>query len=146
LVKAQLEYLGHVVSNDGVAPILSQVEQVANCAAPRNWKELRQFLGLAYYRRFVKDYSAVIKPLTMLTSPNVEWTWSSAQQKAFDEVKKRLTSAPILAYPVNGKPFCLCTNASDYAIGAALEQEGEDGLWHVVAYGSHSLSGAEKNW
>jgi len=90
------------------------VEQVANCAAPSNRKGLRQFLGLAnYYRRFVKDYSAVIKPLTMLTSSNVEWTWSSAQQKAFDEVKQRLTSAPILAYPVNGKPFCLCTNSSD---------------------------------
>jgi len=93
------------------------VEQVANFAAPRNWKELRQFLGLAnYYCRFVKDYSAVVKPLTVLTSPNVDWTWSSAQQKAFDEVKKRLTSVPILAYPVNGKPFCLCTNASDYPV------------------------------
>jgi len=87
---------------------------VANCAAPRNWKELRQFLGLAnYYRRFVKDYSAVVKPLTMLRSPKVEWTWNSAQQKAFDEVKQKLTLAPILAYPVNGKPFWLCTNASD---------------------------------
>jgi len=147
LVKAQLEYLVPIVSNDGVAPIPSRVEQVANCAAPRNRKELRQFLGLAkYYRRFVKDYSVVVKPLTMLTSPNVEWTWSSAQQKAFDEVKQRLTSAPILAYPVNSKPFRLCTNISDYPIGAALEQEGEDGLWHVVAYGSRSLSGAEKNW
>jgi len=68
------------------------VEQVTNCAAPRNLKELRQFLGLAnYYLHFVKDYSAVIKPLTVLTSPNVEWTWSSAQQKAFHEVKQRLT-------------------------------------------------------
>jgi len=88
----------------------------------------------------------VVKPLTVLTSPNVEWTWSSAQQKAFDEVKQRLTSAPILASPVHSKPFCLCTNTSDYTIGAALEQEGEDGLWHAVAYGSRSLSGAEKNW
>jgi len=82
----------------------------------------------------------------MLTRPNVEWTWSSAQQKAFDEVKQRLTSGPILAYPANGKPFCLCVNASDYAIGAALEQEGEDGLWHVVAYGSRSLTNAERKW
>jgi len=88
----------------------------------------------------------VVKLLTVLTSPNVEWTWSSAQQKAFAEVKQRLTLAPILAYPVNSKPFYLCTNTSDYAIGAALEKEGEDGLWHVVAYGSRSLSGAEKNW
>jgi len=56
LVKAQLEYLGHIVSDN--APIPSRVEQVANCAAPRNWKELRQFLGLAnYYHHFVKDYS-----------------------------------------------------------------------------------------
>jgi hypothetical protein len=113
----------------------------------RNHRELKGFLKRANpYRRFVKDYSAVVKPLTVLTSPNVEWTWSSAQQKAFDEVKQRLTSAPILAYPVNGKPFCLCTNASDYAIGAALEQEGEFSQWHVVAYGSHSLTNAERKW
>jgi len=61
------------------------VEQVANCAAPRNWKEFKQFLGLAnYYHHFVKDYSAVVKPLTVLTSPKVDWMWSSAQQKALD--------------------------------------------------------------
>jgi len=88
----------------------------------------------------------VVKPLTMLMSPNVEWTWSSAQQKAFDEVKQRLTSAPILAYPVNGKPFRLCTDTSDYVVGAALEKEGEDGQWHVVAYGSRSLNDAERKW
>jgi len=61
------------------------------------------------------------------------------QQKAFDEVKQRLTSAPILAYPVNGKPFRLCTNASDYT---ALEQEGDDGQWHIVA----ALANAERKW
>jgi len=67
------------------------VEQVAKCAAPRNQEELRQFLGLAnYYGCFVKDYSVVVKPLAVLTSPKVEWTWSSAQEKAFDEVKQRL--------------------------------------------------------
>jgi len=88
-------------------------------------QELRQLLGLAnYYPRFVKDYSVVVKPLTVLTSPKVEWTWNSAQQKAFDEVKKRLVSAPILAYPVNGKLF----HASDYAIRSVLEKEGEDGV------------------
>jgi len=76
----------------------------------------------------------------------VEWTWSSAQQKAFDEVNQRLTSAPILAYPVKSKPFCLCTNASDCAIGPVLEQEGEDGQWHIVAYGSRSLTDAERKW
>jgi len=94
----------------------------------------------------VKDYSVVVKPLTVLKSPNVDWTWSSAQQKAFNEVKQRLTSAPILASPVNGKPFCLCTDASDYAIGAVLEQEGKDGQWHFVAYGSRSLTDAERKW
>jgi len=69
----------------------------------------------------------VVKPLAMLMSPKVEWTWSSDQQKAFDEVKQTHVRA-ILAYPVNGKPFCLSTDASDYSIRAVLEQEGEDVL------------------
>jgi len=79
LAKAQLKYLGHIVSNDSVAPIPSRVEQVANCAAARNRKELRQFLGLANYYCFVKDYSPVAKPLTMLTSPKVECVEISVQ-------------------------------------------------------------------
>jgi len=124
-----------------------QKELVVRSLVPRNCRELRGFLKWAnYYRHFVKDYSVVVRPLTVLKSPNVEWTWSSAQQNTFDEVKQRLTSAPILAYPVNSKPFCLCTNASDYTIRAALEQEGEDGLWHVVAYGRSSLTQAERKW
>jgi len=84
---------------------------VVKSLVPRNRRELRGFLKRAnHYFHFVKDYSAVVKPLTVLMSPNVEWTWISAQHKAFDEVKQRLASAPILAYPVNGKPFRLCTN------------------------------------
>jgi len=122
-------------------------ELVVKSLVPQNRTELRGFLKWAnHYHHFVKDYSVVVKPLTVLTSSNVEWTWSSAQKKAFDEVKQRLTLAPILAYPVNGKPFHLCTNASDYAIGAVLEQEGEDGQWHIVAYGSRSLTNAERKW
>jgi len=76
----------------------------------------------------------------------VKWAWNNAQQQAFDDIKQKVGTSPIFTNPVKGKPFCLCPDASDYAVGAALEQEGEDGQWHVVAYGSYSLNDAERKW
>jgi len=99
-----------------------------------------------HYCCFAKNYAAVVKPLTVLTSPKVNWAWCNAQQQAFNNIKLKVRASLILADPVNGKPFCLCTDASDYAIQAVLEQEGKDGQWHVVAYGSCSLTSAERKW
>jgi len=113
------------------------------------WKhrELREFLKRAnHYRRFVKDYAAVIKPLTVLTSPKVKWAWNNAQQQAFNDIKQKVGTSPIFTNPVKGKPLPLCPDASDYAVGAALEQEEKDGQWHVVEYGSRSLTNDERKW
>jgi len=76
----------------------------------------------------------------------VEWAWNDAQQQAFNDIKEKVGTSPIFTDPVKGQPFHLCPDASDYAVGAALEQEGKDGQWHVVAYGSHSLTSAERKW
>jgi len=106
--------------------------------------ELRQFLKQAnHYLRFVKDYAAAVKPLIVLTSPKVEWAWNDAQQQ---DIKQKVGTSPILTNPVKGKPFHLCPDESDYSVGAALEHEGEDGQWQVVAYGSHSLTNAGRKW
>jgi len=115
----------------------------------QNCRELREFLKqVNNYHCFVKEYTALVKPLTVLTSPKVKWAWCNAQQQAFGNIKLKVRASSILADPVNGKPFCLCTDASDYAIGAVSEQEGKgkDGQWHVVAYGSHSRTTAERKW
>jgi len=76
----------------------------------------------------------------------VKWAWNNAQQQAFNDIKQKVGRPPIFTNPVKDKPFCLCPDASDYAVRAALEQEGEDGQWHVVAYGSRSLTNAERKW
>jgi len=114
---------------------------------PWNCREIREFLNQAnHYHRFVKEYTAVVKPLTVLTSPKVKWAWNDAQQQDFNNIKQKVGTFLILTNPVKGKPFRLCSDASDCAVGAALEQEGEDGQWHVVAYGSCSLTSAERKW
>jgi len=75
----------------------------------------------------------------------VKWAWNNAQQQAFND-KQKVGTSPIFTDPVKGKAFHLCPDTSGYAVGAALEQEGEDGQWHVVAYGNHSLTNAERKW
>jgi len=64
----------------------------------------------------------VFKPLTLLKSPKVKWVWKNAQQQVFNDIKQKVGTSPILTDPMKGKPFCLCTDVSDYAVGAALEQ------------------------
>jgi len=124
-----------------------QKELVVKTVVPRNCRELREFLKRAnHYHCFVKNYTAVVQPLTVLTSPKVKWAWFNAQQQAFDNIKLKVRASLILAGPVNGKPFHLCTDTSDYAIRAVLDQEGKDGQWRVAAYGSCSLTRAERKW
>ena len=106
-------------------------------------KELRQFLGLAnYYRRFVADYSNVAAPLHRLLTKENGFHWDSNCQNAFEELKNRLVSPPILAFPDFKEKFVLYTNASDSAIGAVLSQI-QEGKERVIAYWSRK---AERNY
>ena len=108
--------------------------------------EVRSFMGLAsYYRRFVKGFAEIARPLHQLTEKNRRFEWTSECQKAFEELKARLTSPPILAYPLPEGDFILDTDASDSAIGAVLSQV-QDGDERVVAYASKSLGKAERNY
>jgi hypothetical protein len=81
-----------------------------------------------------------------LTRKSTVWRWSARQQKAFDALKKKVTSFPILVFPDNYKPYKLEANSSNYATGAVLSQEGSDGKWHSIAYLSKSLSEVERNY
>ena len=100
-----VKFLGYIIGNGQICMDLLKVEAVANWPAPGNKKQLQQFLGLAnWLQRFVKGYSSVIKPLTCLTG-DVEWEWAQVEQAAFEEVKKQLTSAPVLTIPNNDDPF-----------------------------------------
>ena len=145
--KPETGFLGHVISRDGVKPDPSKVEVIKNLKSPACVKELRSFLGLtSYYRKFMKDYSEIAKPLYLLTRKDVTWNWSEEAEKAFQMLKEKLINYPILAYPkVDGGEFTLDCDASSSSIGAVLSQE-QDGSERVIAYASRTLSAAECNY
>ena len=127
-LQSQVSYLGHVVSSEGVAADPAKVEKVATWPVPMTVKEVQQFLGFAgYYRRFVKHFADVARPLHHLTERTMEFRWTKQCQVAFDELRRRLVTAPVLAYPDYTKPFTLDTDASDTGIGGVLSQRGADG-------------------
>eukprot|EP00731_Ephydatia_muelleri_P010420 Em0005g1006a len=147
-VQKAVKYLGHVVSAEGICPDPAKTEVVVSYPVPTSAKEVKQFMGLCnYYRRFVKDYSKIAAPLfKLLSKENAKFfAWNSASQNAFEELKSRLVSPPILAYPDFKQPFLLHTDASDAAIGAVLSQV-QGGTERVIAYWSRKLQKAERNY
>lgn len=143
-----VKYLGHVVSAEGIYPDPAKTEVVVRYPVPTSAKEVKQFMGLCnYYRRFVKDHSKIAAPLfKLLSKENAKFfSWNSASQKAFEELKSRLISPPILAYPDFKQPFLLYTDASDTAIEAVLSQV-QEGTERVIAYWSRKLQKAERNY
>jgi hypothetical protein len=131
----QLSYLGQVISAAGVATDPAKIKAVATWSMPRSVKELRSFLGLAwYYRRFVKHFGIIAKPLTALLKKGSVFVWTAHHAEAFQALKDALVSAPVLALPNFSQPFCLETDASNLGVGAVLMQAG-----HPVAYLSKAL-------
>ena len=131
----EIAFLGHVVSKHGVRPDSSKVKAILEWETPKSVTEVRSFLGLArYYQRFVKDFSTVVKPLTNLLKKNVSFSWSPQCQQSFEELKRRFTTAPILALPSENGGFVVYTDASRMGLGGVLMQNGK-----VIAYISRQL-------
>ncbi|WVZ52113.1 hypothetical protein U9M48_003203 [Paspalum notatum var. saurae] len=138
----EVAFLGHILSAKGVAVDPSKVEDVLNWKQPQTVTEIRSFLGLAgYYRRFIKDFSKIAKPMTALTQKNAKFAWSPKCEEAFGTLKKLLTSAPVLAQPDITKPFDVYCDASGSGLGCVLMQEGR-----VIAYASCQLRKHEVNY
>lgn len=145
-MRREVAYLGHVISDQGVSPNPDKIKAISTYPTPKNPKQIKQFLGLiGYYRRFIKDFSALAKPLTLLLKKDTPFNWTPKSQAAFDTFKTILTTEPILQYPDFSKEFLLTTDASDYAIGAVLSQ-GEVGKDLPIAYASRTLNKAETNY
>lgn len=125
-----------------------KVAGVMDWPTPAKVKDVQAFVGFAnYYRRFIKDFSKVVKPLTELSKKNTQWNWGPEQAEAFQTLKEAFTSAPILRIPDQESPFRVEADSSDYATGAVLSQySSEDKLWHPVAFYSKSLSAPERNY
>ncbi len=146
LFRPQVTFLGHVVSGEGVKPDTSNVDKIVGWPVPQTMTEVRAFLGMGnYYRRFLRDFSQLVRPLVELTKKDHPFDWTEACQGAFEELKTRLTGAEVMAYPQPDFPFILDTDASEHSIGAVLSQV-QDGREHVIAYGSRTLSPAERNY
>jgi len=120
---------------------------VSNWPTPKTMKEVQKWLGFCnFYRCFVKNYSALARPLFNLTKKDVPFHWDHAEEQAFCKLQSALTLAPVLILPDYEKPFTLITDASDYTTGSILEQEDAFGYSHPVAYFSKSLQPAERNY
>ena len=113
--------LGHLVSKDGIEVDKAKVELISNLPTPKCVRDIRSFFGHAgFYRRFIKDFSAIARPLCTLLVKDVPFTWSQACDTAFTKLKNMLVSPPIMRSPNWDLPFEIMCNASDYAIGAVL--------------------------
>ena len=119
-----------------------KVDAVSAWPRPQNVFDIRSFLGLAgYYRCFILDFSRIAAPMTRLTRKGVSFIWDDRCESAFEELKKRLTSTPILIVPERGIGYTVCCDASHEGLGCVLMQSGK-----VVAYGSRQLKTREKNY
>ena len=107
-VKKKLNYLGHVLSDEGISVDPSKVSVVQNMEPPKNVREMRSFPGMtSYYRKYVPNFSKIAQPLTALTRKNAKFRCSSEAQAAFEKLKETLLQAPVLAFPDITKPFKL---------------------------------------
>jgi hypothetical protein len=147
LCRERVTFLGHVVSREGVTTDPQKTEVVNQWPVPTCVKEVQSFLGLAnYYRRFVKDFATIASPLHKLTQKQSQFDWTEECQRSFEQLKTKLTSAPLLVFPNFTKKFILDTDASNSGIGAVLSQMDEQGCERVVAYASRVLSKPERNY
>lgn len=140
-------YLGHIISAEGIRPNPAKTSVIDNYPRPKDNKHVRKFLGLTnYYRRFVKDYSSITAPLRIFTQKDVPLIWTPECEAAFQLLKSKLVSPPILRYPDQTQPFILTTDASKTGISYILSQKDREGREYVCYYGARSLRGSEKNY
>ncbi|GJY78109.1 putative reverse transcriptase domain-containing protein [Tanacetum coccineum] len=138
----KVQFLGHVIDNKGIHVDPAKIESVKDWASPKTPTEIRQFLGLAgYYRRFIEGFSKIAKPMTKLTQKKVKFEWGDKQEAAFQLLKQKLCSAPILALPEGSEDFIVYCDASKKGLGAVLMQREK-----VISYASRQLKIHEKNY
>ncbi|GJR31053.1 putative reverse transcriptase domain-containing protein [Tanacetum coccineum] len=139
---SRVQFLGHVIDCRGIHVDPAKIESIKDWASPKTPTEIRQFLGLAgYYRRFIEGFSKIAKSMTKLTQKGVKFDWGDKQEAAFQLLKQKLCSAPILALPKGSKDFIAYCDASKKGLGAVLMQREK-----VISYASRQLKIHEKNY
>ncbi|CAI5471096.1 unnamed protein product [Closterium sp. Yama58-4] len=144
--KQELEFLGHVISRDGIKIDPKKIKTIQEWKAPTNVTELQSFLGFVnYVRRFIPNMAGITGPLTDLLHKDRNFVWGEEAEAAFQGLKQLLVSPPVLRIADPSKPFEVVTDASDFAIGAVLLQDFGNGL-QPIAYESRKLQAAERNY
>nr|AAM01170.2 Putative retroelement [Oryza sativa Japonica Group]ABB46922.1 retrotransposon protein, putative, Ty3-gypsy subclass [Oryza sativa Japonica Group] len=139
---SEVKFLGHVISAKGVAVDPETVTAVTDWKQPKTVTQIRSFLGLAgYYRRFIENFSKIARPMTQLLKKEEKFVWSPQCEKAFQTLKEKLVSSPVLILPDTRKDFVVYCDASRQGLGCVLMQDG-----HVVAYASRQLRPHEGNY
>ncbi|GJT39804.1 putative reverse transcriptase domain-containing protein [Tanacetum coccineum] len=139
---SKVQFLGHVIDSEGIHVDPAKIEAIKDWTSPKSPTEIRQFLGLAgYYRRFIEGFSKIAKPMTKLTQKKVKFVWGDKQEAAFQLLKQKLCSAPILALPEGSEDFIAYCDASKKGLGAVLMQREK-----VISYASRQLKIHEKNY
>jgi hypothetical protein len=138
----EIQFLGHVLSAKGIAVVPSKVKDILEWKPPTTVHQVRSFLGLAgYYRRFILDFSKLVKPITSLLKNDTKFSWSSRYNEAFEQLKVLLTTTSVLAQPDIEKPFDVYCDASGSGLGCVLTQEGR-----VIVYASRHLRRHEEHY
>jgi hypothetical protein len=146
LLQSEVVYLGHILSAEGITPNRENVEKILHWRTPTNVKQVQSFLGMAnYYRRFIPGYAARVRPLIDLTQKGKAFEWTPTCQEAFTDVKDILSSPQVMTHPHGDGRFILDCDACDVSIGAVLSQI-QECVEKVIAYGSKTLSKAERNY
>ena len=144
--KKHIQYLGPLISADGIQPLPEKLESIAKMPAPKIPKEVKQFLGLVgYYRKFVPRFADISRVLTQLTKKDVEFKWTPECEKHFLILKEFLQQAPILRYPDPQGSYTLYTDTSKYAYAGILTQH-NNGIDHPITYVSGLFCGSQLNW
>ena len=146
-MQTEVEFLGHMASSNGLSVHPTKCTALQNWPAPVNVSEVRTLLGtFGFWRSYIRSYADIAAPLTTLTSKNSPWRWGDTEQSALDKLKVAIAAAPVLMHPDTSKPFHVVTDASNFAVGASLEQESDSSSRRPVAFFSHRLNSAERNY
>ena len=145
--KSEIEYLGMLIREGQVLMDPVKTKAVTTWPTPQNLKDVRGFIGFAnFYRRFIKDFSKICRPLHDLTKKDTPFVWGQKQQEAFDALKTAFTSDPILAVWDAERPTRIEVDASGHATGGVILQKSEAGLWHPLAFRSQTMTEPERNY
>ena len=142
----EIQYLRHILGVEGIRPVPAKTEAIKAMHPPVNPKQVRAFLGLVgYYRKVIKNFAKIAKPLTMLTHMDVKFEWKEKHHCAFMKLKDAIIQAPILRYPDTTKPYIMYMDASDNACGAQLSQMHNE-VEFPVAFLSHTFTDTQRRW